>query len=130
MNVPEPAHLGWFRKADHELLSISNNMAAAVVPWDKLTFDAQQAAEKYLKGFLVFHGHAFPGVHDLEEMLALCSDYGSELSDLKSDCRLLTHLGAISRYPDVPGEPTEADARRAVEIAKRVRDTILQRVPR
>jgi len=36
----------------------------------------------------------------------------------------------VSRYPDEPGGPTEVEARRAVEIATRVRDAVLQRVPR
>jgi hypothetical protein len=33
MNAPEAAHFAWFRRAEHNLLSISNNMAAANVPW-------------------------------------------------------------------------------------------------
>ncbi|OFW21464.1 MAG: hypothetical protein A3H97_16000 [Acidobacteria bacterium RIFCSPLOWO2_02_FULL_65_29] len=119
MNAPETAHLAWFRKAEHNLLSISNNIAAANVPWDNVTFDAQQAAEKYLKGFLVFHGRSFPKVHDLGELLEFCSDYASELTVLTADCRVLTRLGAESRYPDAPGEPSEADARQAVEISRR-----------
>lgn len=130
MNAPEAAHLAWFRKAEHNLLSISNNIAAAKVPWDNVTYDAQQAAEKYLKGFLVFHGRKFPRVHDLGELLEFCSDYASELSVLTADCGVLTRLGATSRYPDAPGELSEADARQAVEIAQRVRDAVLQRLPK
>ena len=124
MSAPEAPHLAWFRKAYHDLLSISNNLASDEVPWDKVAFDAQQAAEKYLKGFLVFHGRAFPRVHDLNELLVLCSEFGAELLDLKADCRLLTNLGAAARYPDVPDEPSESEARNGVEIARRVRQAI------
>jgi len=53
------------------------------------------------------------------ELLEFCSDYASELTVLTADCRVLTRLGAESRYPDAPGEPSEADARQAVEISRR-----------
>lgn len=122
MSAPE--YLAWFEKAEHDLLSISNNLASATVPWDKVTFDAQQAAEKYLKGLMVYHGRRPPRTHDLEELLAFCTDYSQGLASLKADCRRLTRLGAVSRYPDVPGEPTGPDARQAVQIAHRVRDAI------
>lgn len=122
-------HLTWFERAEHNLLSISNNLASAKVPWDNVTFDAQQAAEKYLKGFLVYHGCRPPKIHDLVELLAVCTDHGPELSVLKPDCRDLTQLAGVSRYPDNPGEPTEADARKAVDIAHRIRDVVRARVP-
>ena len=43
----------WFEKAEHDLLTIENNLAGSRIPWDMVAFHAQQAAEKYLKGFLV-----------------------------------------------------------------------------
>ena len=97
MSVVEPEHLAWFRKAEHNLLSISNNMVAASVPWDNVTSDAQQAAEKYLKGFLVYRARRPPKIHDLAELLAICMDFDQALSSLNADCRELTHLGFVSR---------------------------------
>ena len=129
MSAAETEYLAWFKKAEHDLLSISNNLASAEVPWDKVTFDAQQAAEKYLKGFLVHKGQRPPKSHDLIELLGLCRKYGLDLSALKPACQRLTQLGFASRYPDVPVEPTESDARAAVETAHRVRAAILQRIP-
>jgi HEPN domain-containing protein len=55
----------WFRKAEHDLLSAANNMASAETPWDHVCFNAQQAAEKYLKGFIVSRGGVPPKTHDL-----------------------------------------------------------------
>ncbi|MGA2983662.1 MAG: HEPN domain-containing protein [Terriglobia bacterium] len=52
-------------KADNDLLNIENNLAAAHVPWDTVSFHAQQAAEKLLKAYLVYHGRALPRTHDL-----------------------------------------------------------------
>lgn len=129
MSAAEPEYLAWFEKAEHDLLSIANNLASNQVPWDKVTFDAQQAAEKYLKGFLVQNNHRPPKSHDLIELLGLCSKYGLDLSALKPACQRLSQLGFASRYPDIPVEPTESDARAGVETAHRVRAAILERVP-
>lgn len=130
MSVAEPEHLGWFEKAEHDFLVIKRAQVGDDVPWDMVTFHAQQAAEKYLKGFLVYQARRPPKTHDLVELLAICADFDQDLSSLKPDCRELTHLGFVSRYPDEPGEPTEVEAQRAVEIAQRVRDAVLQRVPK
>lgn len=129
MSAPESGHLAWFEKAEHDLLSISNNIASARTPWDKVAFDAQQAAEKYLKGFLVHHGQRPPRSHDLIELLEVCGKYGLDIAPLKPACERLSRLGYASRYPDSPVEPTESDARAAAETARSVRAAILERVP-
>lgn len=70
MSAADPS--AWFAKAENDLLSIENNVSAARVPWDIVTFHAQQAAEKYLKGFLVHRGSVPPKIHDLSRLLDLC----------------------------------------------------------
>lgn len=61
----------WFRKAENDLLVIRNNMASAEVPIDACCFHAQQAAEKYLKAYLVSKKVYFPKIHDLQA-LTIC----------------------------------------------------------
>ena len=116
----------WFEKAEHDLLSITNNIAAATTPWDAVCFHAQQAAEKYLKGLIVFRGGIPPKIHDLVSLLALCTPTDPPLEPLQEDCRTLSRLGWISRYPDTP-EPDESEARRAIELCTRICDAIRDR---
>lgn len=87
-------------------------------------FHCQQAAEKYLKALLVLHDHDVPKIHDLERLLQLCSAFQPSLASLAADCRRLTQLGFVSRYPDTPGEPSEIDAREAMQLADRICDAI------
>ena len=119
----------WFEKAEHDLLVIRKSMVGDDVPWDMVVFHAQQAAEKYFKGFLVSRAIDPPRIHELASLLSLCCEHYQDLAALTDDCEILSHLGWTSRYPDSPTEPDEADARRAVDIAMRVRDAIRQRVP-
>jgi len=43
----------WIKKAESDLLVITNNLASVEIPIDACCFHAQQAAEKYLKAYLV-----------------------------------------------------------------------------
>jgi len=67
-----------------------------------ICFHAQQAVEKYLKAFLIFH--------DVDFLLMECQKIDSENFDL--DLKSLTEFGVSVRYPDdfyIPGvkETTE-----------------------
>jgi len=60
----------WLEIADNDLAYAefaSKNMWP--VPYGIICFHCQQAAEKYLKRFLVMNNIAPPKVHDLEELL-------------------------------------------------------------
>ena len=129
MSNPESNHAAWMAKGDHDLLNIENNIAASDVPWDTVCFHAQQAAEKFLKAFLVSRGQLPPRTHDLVALLADCAEADAGLAGLEADCRTLTYYSVSARYPGDLFEPTEAEARRMVEIAQRVRKEIQQRMP-
>ena len=62
----------WFGKAEHDLLTVDTMLSVAIVPTDIVCFHCQQVAEKYLKGFLAWHGTPFSRTHDLVEMLTSC----------------------------------------------------------
>src|SRR5687767_11827175 len=111
----------WVQKAEHDLTAVRVLAAASTdVPWDIVVFHCQQAAEKYLKALLVAHDHDVPKIHDLERLLQLCAAFQPSLSSLTADCRRLTQLGFVSRYPDTPGEPSESEAREAMRLANSV----------
>jgi HEPN domain-containing protein len=80
MSNPESNHAAWMAKGDHDLLNIENNIAASDVPWDTVCFHAQQAAEKFLKAFLVSRGHLPPRTHDLVALLADCAEADAGLA--------------------------------------------------
>ncbi len=71
MSAPEPNYRSWLAKAENDLLNIENNMRGNRVPWDTVCFHAQQAAEKLLKAFLVFHETVPPRTHDLVALLEM-----------------------------------------------------------
>jgi HEPN domain-containing protein len=63
-----------------------------------ICFHAQQAVEKYLKAFLVFHNVDFPRTHDVDFLLLECQKIDPQ--DFKIDLGSLSDFGVNIRYPD------------------------------
>src|ERR1035437_2434169 len=63
-----------------------------------ICFHAQQAVEKFLKAYLVFHGIDFPKTHDLDFLLLECKKVNNKVFDI--DLGSLTDFGVSIRYPD------------------------------
>ncbi|WHZ28627.1 MAG: hypothetical protein OJF51_003425 [Nitrospira sp.] len=118
----------WVLKAEHDLLNIENNPAAREIPWGTVSFHAQQCAEKYLKALLISWQIDPPKIHDLTELYALLPD--GLLVDF--DARLLEELNPYSiegRYPGVWEPVEQAEALRAVEAARTIRQAIRRVLP-
>ena len=111
MSGPKSNYLAWVAKAENDLLNIQNNLQVQNVPWDTVCFHAQQAAEKLLKAFLVYHGQPLVRTHDLVTLLAGCVQIDPALASLEDDCRRLSYYAVASRYPDDLYEPDEHDGR-------------------
>ena len=62
---------GWFRKGDSDLAG-AEQILDGEGPYDIACFHAQQAAEKYLKGFLALRQRPAPRTHNLEELQHVC----------------------------------------------------------
>ena len=125
MNERDAAVRRWLAKAENDLLNIRNNLHASRVPWDTVCFHAQQAAEKYLKAFLVARDVPPPRSHDCIALLALCAGHAPELATLEAACRRLTYFGTASRYPDDLYEPDEEDGRNAFAASIEVQQVVL-----
>lgn len=67
------------RKAENDLKNIRACLASRDPAWDTVCFHAQQAAEKYLKAYLVLQGSIPPRTHDLGLLLRLAKDFDMAL---------------------------------------------------
>ena len=87
---------------------------------EDLCFDAQQAAEKAIKGVLIARGVAFPPIHDLAGLMTILRQAGEQMPPSVADAALLTRFAVITRYPGVAMAVTAEEHRRAVAIAEAV----------
>ncbi len=84
-------------------------------------FSLQQAAEKYLKAFLVKQGYSVPKTHNLYYLLSLCQRVEKKFERLEDDIGFLSEYAVESRYPgDPPIIYSESEAKLALLKAKKI----------
>ena len=84
-----------------------------------------QAAEKYLKAFIVGYNLEFRKIHDLQVLLKSCKSKDITLEKLNDACKLLNRFYIDTRYPvHWPSNYTIETAREAKGSAAKIRDKI------
>jgi HEPN domain-containing protein len=87
-----------------------------------ICFHAQQAVEKFLKAFLVFHNIDFPKTHDLDFLLLECQKISNVNFDV--DLGSLTDFGVSVRYPDDFYVPDKEETIQFRDIALKVKKIV------
>lgn len=118
----------WIKKAENDLLTAERELSFEDPITQTVCFHCQQAAEKYLKAFLVHHQIYFAKTHKIMELLALCATVDASFTDQLQDADNLTDYAVEIRYPDVLLEPTIKDAKEAFEIALKVKQFVLKKL--
>lgn len=107
----------WFDKGDSDLDS-AERLYKDKGYTDTICFLTQQAIEKYLKGFLVFHHVSPRKIHDLEELCKDCSQIDKKFLDFIEDFSLITKYYIDTRYPvGIPTDYSREDTRKALDVA-------------
>jgi HEPN domain-containing protein len=91
------------------------------VLYEDLCFDAQQAAEKGIKAFLVHLQVEFPKTHAVSELLDLIEGAGLPLTADVREANRLTRYAVATRYVGLTEDVTEDEYRAAVNPAHRPR---------
>lgn len=117
----------WLAKADDDIGSASVLIAADRTA--AALFHCQQAAEKSLKAFLVWHDRIFSKTHDLKELGAGCREFDATLEGITKEAQVLTDYAWKLRYPGAKYYPTRDEAERMFALAQRVFNEIRSRLP-
>lgn len=110
----------WYTKAGNDLLNADNNLAAERIPFDTVCFHCQQAAEKFLKTYLVAHGQTPPHSHDLLLLLERILPLNGEAENLRDVLSLLMPYAVEIRYPDDWFQPSLEDTTEARTAVDRI----------
>jgi len=79
-----------------------------------------------MKAFLVWRQVDFPKTHDIEELLDLVESVDPALGASLRDVIPLTRYAVDVRYPGEMPEPTAAQAREALRLARLTRDAVMR----
>jgi HEPN domain-containing protein len=87
---------GWLRKAYSDTMAVDGSLRAGAL--DAACFHTQQAAEKYLKAFLVYAGVSLPFTRNLSKLVELCAGVDTYFRSLLPQVEPLTPYGVALRH--------------------------------
>ena len=123
----EQASKEWLDFAVMDYQSAEFLMQMRPVPLEIVCYHCEQAAEKMLKGFLVYHNVDVPKTHDLGQLCELCGNIDSTFEDIIGICLDLSPYAVQVRYP-FHIELEEIDMQSALNDCKVVMDFIDKRL--
>jgi len=119
----------WLDKADEDFGFASSYLDKEDQFFGQICFHFHQAAEKYLKTFIVANELEFEKIHDLLKLLKICQEKDLSLVNLKEDCQFLNPFYIETRYPvHWPTHHNREEALKAQKAAERIMETIKKMV--
>jgi HEPN domain-containing protein len=126
----------WLKQADDDFGFAETNLKGTSEFYAQICFHIEQAAEKYLKAYIIGNGLEFEKVHDLVHLLRTCSSFEAAFAALKEDCIFLNTAYIETRYPvhwptNYTKETAERERSAADNVKRTVRDQLrMQRTQR
>lgn len=108
---------GWMEKGDEDLKVVEHELKLGEKECASgaVCFHAQQAAEKYLKAYLIDKKKQTGRTHDIALLLKLCAEFDTVFKEI--DAAELNFYAVQVRYPDNLIDPTFAQAEKSRNIA-------------
>ncbi|MCD6457055.1 MAG: HEPN domain-containing protein [Methanophagales archaeon] len=127
--MKEEVVLRWLKKAENDLKTVKHLLTLEDAPTDVISFHCQQAVEKYFKAYLTLVDVRVKKIHDLETILALCTEKDKKFESLdKNRISKLTFYAVEIRYPEEYIELSIDEARELYETAKEVKEFIVEKL--
>ena len=120
----------WLAKAEVDYRTAQRLMRDREPIREAIAFHCQQAAEKYLKAFLVRHQVEFPKTHNLEQLLELMGPIAPELAASLEETEVLSPYGVDIRYPGDFPELLPGQESTVFELASRAREAVMAQLSR
>lgn len=118
----------WLKKAENDLKIVKHELELSEEETvkDGACFHCQQAVEKYLKAFLIFHKVDFPRTHNIEYLLEQAAKIDVDFDDIDVD--ELSDFGVDIRYPDSFYVPQMDEVNFYYELALKIKDLVLKKI--
>ena len=121
--------LEWLQKADEDFKFALVNYEERKQFFAQICFHFQQAAEKYLKAYIIANDLDFRKIHDLVALLKICILKDPSFEQLKTDCEFLVTYYVDTRYPvHWPTNFSLENTQKALEATRRIQSLIMQKL--
>lgn len=105
----------WFLRGEHDLQS-AKLLLQHEGPTNTIAVLAQQAAEMYLKGYLLTQGWKLQKTHDLEVLISEAITHDKSFEQFLDFARVVSAYYLEDRYP--PGPPADYPREEIADILK------------
>lgn len=116
----------WIKKADEDITVVNKLTEFEIIASSAVCFHCQQAAEKYLKAFLIAKNKEIVRTHNIEFLLSECSDIDLDFAEI--DPLNLTDFGVDVRYPGDFYIPSESEVKIYKDLTIRIRDMVKSKI--
>jgi HEPN domain-containing protein len=110
----------WLSRARSNFSQAKGGIQLPSVYLEDLCFQAQQAAEKAIKGVLITLKVRFPYTHDLAELLSLIAQTGETIPEQIREAAKLSDYSVQARYPGLAEPVIHEEYLEAINIAEAV----------
>jgi HEPN domain-containing protein len=119
----------WLMKARRDLLS-AKRLARGSDPYlDTAIYHCQQAAEKAVKGWLVYNDLFFEKTHDLRLLVTLASEVEPKFANWFNAAEQISPYATAYRYPGEVLEPDIDEFNQVFQAAGKIYDFICSLLP-
>ena len=119
----------WLERAKADLDGAEVALAGRPLISEHACFHAQQAVEKALKAFLVYHQVEFAWTHQIGLLLELCANLDDAFTRFVTTAVPLTEYAVRFRYPFSEPPPSLEQARTAFDTARQLFQFVAGRLP-
>lgn len=113
----------WFLRGDHDLESATLLFEQGGYT-DTVAVLLQQAAEKYLKGYLLSKGWKLKKTHDLEVLVAEAATHDKAFEQFLNFARVVSAFYLEDRYP--PGAPIDYPRKEIAVLMEQTKKLVAQ----
>ncbi|NLS77024.1 MAG: HEPN domain-containing protein [Chloroflexi bacterium] len=117
-------------RAQHDLASARVLSSGEQRILDTAAYHCQQAAEKAVKGYLVYRDEPFERIHDVEVLVRLAAKHEAGFELWVEAGMRLTPYATLFRYPGPVSEPTHEQFDRALDLAEGLYAYVLSLLPK
>jgi HEPN domain-containing protein len=116
----------WIKKAEEDIAVIQKLTEFEIIASSAVCFHCQQAVEKFLKAFLIANNKEIVRTHNIEFLLAECSDIDKDFE--KIDPLNLTDFGVDIRYPGDFCYPSEQEVIIYSNLALQIKNLVKSKI--
>jgi len=119
----------WIEKADEDFEFALVNFREEKQFFAQICFHFQQAAEKYLKAYIISRDLEFRKIHELPMLLKICLSKAPSFDDLEEECEFLNTFYVETRYPvHWPTHFSRDETEKAFQAAKAIQSFVKKKM--